>query len=236
MSSAQTIIDRALRLIGAIASGESPTTAESNDGLTALNAMISSWQTEKLNVFAYVDTSFNLAAADNSYTVGPAGNFALTPRPQKIEQVFVTANSINYEVELIDYEKWNRIPDQTSDSDIPVYAYYEPTLTTGTLKLWPVPNTVYALHIITWTSLAELAAVGTSVSLPQGYERALAYNLAIELAPEYGSEPSQSVVAVAMDSKASIKRANQRPMLATPDLWGAVSGQRSNIYAGGYIA
>jgi hypothetical protein len=225
-----------LRLIGAIASGESPTTAESNDGLTALNAMISSWQTEKLNVFAYVDTSFNLAAADNSYTVGPAGNFALTPRPQKIEQVFVTANSINYEVELIDYEKWNRIPDQTSDSDIPVYAYYEPTLTTGTLKLWPVPNTVYALHIITWTSLAELAAVGTSVSLPQGYERALAYNLAIELAPEYGSEPSQSVVAVAMDSKASIKRANQRPMLATPDLWGAVSGQRSNIYAGGYIA
>lgn len=236
MSSAQTIIDRALRLIGAIASGESPTTAESNDGLTALNAMISSWQTEKLNVFAYVDTSFNLAAADNSYTVGPAGNFALTPRPQKIEQVFVTANGINYEVELIDYEKWNRIPDQTSDSDIPVYAYYEPTLTTGTLKLWPVPNTVYALHIITWTSLAELAAVGTSVSLPQGYERALAYNLAIELAPEYGSEPSQSVVAVAMDSKASIKRANQRPMLATPDLWGAVSGQRSNIYAGGYIA
>jgi hypothetical protein len=236
LATAQTIIDRALRLIGAIASGESPTTAESNDGLTALNAMISSWQTEKLNVYAFVDTSFNLAAADNSYTVGPAGNFALTPRPQKIEQVFVTANGINYEVELIDYEKWNRIPDQTSDSDIPVYAYYEPTLTTGTLKLWPVPNTVYALHIITWTSLAELAAVGTSVSLPQGYERALAYNLAIELAPEYGSEPSQSVVAVAMDSKASIKRANQRPMLATPDLWGAVSGQRSNIYAGGYIA
>ena len=236
MATAQTIIDRALRLIGAIASGESPTTAESNDGLTALNAMISSWQTEKLNVYAFVDTSFNLAAADNSYTVGPAGNFALTPRPQKIEQVFVTANGINYEVELIDYEKWNRIPDQTSDSDIPVCAYYEPTLPTGTLKLWPVPNTVYALHLITWTSLSELAALSTTITLPQGYERALAYNLALEIASEYEKQASPSVQAIAVESKAVIKRANQRPMLATPDLWGAVSGQRSNIYAGGYIA
>jgi hypothetical protein len=236
LATAQTVIDRALRLIGAIASGESPTSAESADGLVALNAMISSWQTEKLNVYAFVDTPFTLVNADSSYTVGPGGNFALTPRPSKIEQVYVRANSIDYPVELIDYEKWNSIPDKTSSSDIPIYAYYEPTLATGTLQLWPVPNTAYSLHIVTWTTLAELAAVGTTITLPQGYERALAYNLAIEVASEYEKQPSQSVVAIASESKASIKRANNRPMLMSSELGYLIGGQRSNIFSGGSVA
>lgn len=235
MATAQTIIDRALRLIGAVASGESPTTAESNDGLTALNAMISSWQTEKLNVYAFVDTEFTLVAADSSYTVGPSGNFALTPRPPKIEQVYVRASNIDYPVELVDYEKWNSIPDKTSTSDLPIYAYYEPTLTTGTLQLWPVPTTAHSLHIVTWTSLAELAALSTTITLPQGYERALAYNLAIEVAPEYEKEPSDSVVGIARESKAAIKRANIRPMLAYTELGSLIGGGKSDIYSGGYV-
>ncbi len=236
MATAQTIIDRALRLIGAIASGESPTTAESNDGLTALNAMVASWQTEKLNVYSFVDTAFTLVATDASYTVGPAGNFALTPRPPKIENVYVRASDIDYPVELIDKDKWISIPDKTSDSDIPIYAYYEPTLPTGTLQLWPVPNTAYSLHIVTWTSLAELASLATTITLPQGYERALAYNLAIEVAPEYEKQPAPSVVSIAMESKAAIKRVNNRPMLMNSELGYIVGGQRSNIFSGGAIA
>lgn len=236
MSSAQTIIDRALRLIGAIASGESPTTAESNDGLISLNAMISSWQTEKLNVFSYLDTAFTMSASDNSYTVGPGGNFSLTPRPPKLEQVFVRNANIDYQVELIDYEKWFAIPDKTSSSGIPIYAYYDPTLSTGTLLLWPVPNAAYSLHIITWTSLSELTALSTTITLPQGYERALAYNLAVEVASEYEKQVPNSVMQIAMESKAAIKRMNQRPMLAYTELGYLIRGQRSNIYSGGYIA
>lgn len=235
MATAQTIIDRALRLIGAIASGESPTTAESNDGLTALNAMISSWQTEKLNVYAFVDTAFTLVATDASYTVGPAGNFALTPRPSKIENVYVRANDIDYPVELIDKDKWLSIPDKTSDSDIAIYAYYEPTLATGTLQLWPVPNTAYSLHIVTWTTLAELSTLGTTITLPQGYERALAYNLAMEIAPEYQLPVPPTVMSIAIESKANIKRANIRPSLAIPDLHGLMGTGKSDIYAGGYV-
>ena len=235
MATAQTIIDRALRLISAIASGESPTAAESSDGLVALNAMISSWQTEKLNVYAFVDTAFTLANADSSYTVGPSGNFNLTPRPSKIEQCFVRASSIDYQVELIDYERWMAIPDKTTSSDIPIYAYYEPTLSTGTLQLWPVPNTGHSLHIVTWTSLAELAALSTTITLPQGYERALAYNLAIEVASEYEKQPSASVVEIARESKAAIKRVNQRPMLAYTELGWLLGGGKSDINAGSYV-
>lgn len=236
MATAQTIVDRALRLIGAIASGDSPTAAESADALIALNAMISSWQTERLMVYALVDTAFTMSASDNSYTVGPAGNFALTPRPQKLENVFVRNASIDYPVELVESDKWFSIPDKTSESDIPIYAYYDTTLATGTLLLWPVPNAAYSLHIVTWMTVLELAALATTITLPQGYERALAYNLAIEIAPEYEKEPANSVIAVAAESKAAIKRANQRPMLAQTELGYLLKGQRSNVFSGGYVA
>ena len=235
-TTAQTIIDRALRLISAIASGSSPTASETADGLTALNAMIASWQLDKLNVYAYVDNVFTLVPIDASYTVGPLGNFNLTPRPPKLEQVFVRNANIDYMVELIDYEKWYAIPDKTSQTDIPIYAYYEPSMPTGTLRLWPVPNAAYDLHIITWSSLSELATADATIVLPPGYDRALAYNLAIEIAPEYEAEVSASVAKIANESYAAIKRANIRPMLAYSELQYLIRGQKSNIFSGGYVA
>lgn len=253
MSVARDIIGRAHRLLGIVQSGDSLPEAEYQDGLVALNAMISSWQTEKLIVYALIDTAFSLVNGTSSYTVGPSGNFALTPRPQKIENVFVRNDSIDYSVQLVDSDKWFSIPDKSSqsDPDLPIYAYYEPTLTTGTLLLWPVPNSTYSLHIVTWTTIASLETLSTAIALPQGYERALAYNLAVEIAPEVARtvivsplssspridrEASLTVKNIAIESKAAIKRANQRPMLADADLYALVRGQKSNIYSGGFVA
>jgi hypothetical protein len=231
MATAQTLIDRALRLIGALASGESATGNESTDGLTALNDLLASWQTERLYVYAMVDTAFTLSPGDGSYTVGPAGDFALTPRPSKIENCFVRINGIDTPVTLYEKDQWFAIPDKSATGDIPTIAYYEPTLATGTLLVYPVPTQAVSLHIVTWTTVSEFASVGTTVSLPQGYNRALTYALAIELAPEYGKEASPTVVEVAREAKASIKRANNRPMIATTEL-GQMLNEQFDIYSG----
>lgn len=235
MSTPRDLIGRAHRILGLAKSGDALPEAFFQDGLTALNAMIESWQTEKLFVYAFVDTAFTLVAADASYTVGPAGNFALTPRPQKLESVFVRASNVDYPVELVDSERWFAIPDKTSTSDLPSIAYYEPTLSTGTLQLWPVPNTGHSLHIVTWTVIASLAALGTTITLPQGYERAIAYNLAAELAPENSVALSPEAASIAVDSKAAIKRANRRSMLAYTEL-GQMMGRRADIYSDGQVA
>ena len=233
MATAQNVIDRALRLVGAIASGESPTTQEGTDALAALNNLIETWQTEKLVVYAYVDTAFTMVVGTSSYTVGPAGNFALTPRPSVLENVFVRASNIDYPVQIVDSDRYFAIPDKTTRSDIPNMAYYEPTLSTGTLKIHPVPSAANSLHIVTWTPISSLATVGTTVTLPPGYERALAYNLAVDIAPEYQLPIPPSVVAVARESKAAVMRANQRQMIAYTELGMMTSGKRNDIYSGG---
>lgn len=236
MATAQTLIDRAMRLIGAVASGESPTTQESTDALTALNNMIESWQLDRLLVWAYVDTAVTLTPNDASYTVGPSANFNVTPRPPKLENIFIRDSNIDYPVELVTQERWYAIPDKTTGSDIPDTAYYEPSFTTGTLQIWPVPTRAVSLHIVTWSQITSFASTATSVSLPQGFERALAYNLAIEIAPEYQKPVSAEVAKIATESLAALKRANNRPIDSYTELYHVVGlGAKSDIYSGGYV-
>lgn len=233
MSTAQNLIDRAARLVGGVSSGESCTADESADGLIALNAMLESWQIDKLDVYAFVDTAYSLVAATSSYTVGPAGNFALTPRPYKIEECFVRVSGTDSPVDLLTAEQWFALEDKTDTATYPDRAYYEPTLPTGTLIVYPVPSAVSSLHIVTWQVVSSLAALSTSIALPPGYERAMAYNLAIEWAgPEFGLSPSNDVRKIAQDSLASIQRANHRPISNHSPMGRFFAGQRSNILTG----
>ena len=233
MATAQTIIDRAARLVSGIASGESCTAAESADGLIALNAMLEAWQVDKLDVYAFVDTAYSLVANTQSYTVGPAGNFALTPRPAKIEECYVRYSNTDSPVELVTSEQWNALPSKTDTATYPDRAYYEPTLSTGTLKVYPVPSAVSSLHIVTWQVVSTLAALSTTITLPPGYERAMAYNLAVEWAgPEFQLPPSNDVRRIAMESLGDIRRANHRPISNHSPMGAVWSGTRSRILTG----
>ena len=55
MTTANEQINGALRLLGVLAEGETPSAATPQDALTALNQMIDSWNTERLSVYATQD-------------------------------------------------------------------------------------------------------------------------------------------------------------------------------------
>ena len=68
-------INRALRLLGVLAEGETPSAATSQDALLAMNQMIDSWNTERLSVFSTQDQVFSWPAGEIRRTLGPTGDF-----------------------------------------------------------------------------------------------------------------------------------------------------------------
>jgi hypothetical protein len=69
---------------------------------------------------------------------------------------------------------------------------------------------------------------------PPGYLRAFRYNLACEMAPEFGVEPSSQVRRLAMASKRNIKRINNPDDIMSIPYSLIASRQRFNIFAGNY--
>jgi hypothetical protein len=84
------------------------------------------------------------------------------------------------------------------------------------------------------TELTQPADLATDIVVPPGYLRAFRYNLAVEIAAEFGVEPPPTVARIANASKRSLKSQNN-PMdiMAMPySLIG--TRQRFNIYAGNF--
>jgi len=213
MATAQSLIDRAMRLVGALESGESPTADETTDVLYALNTMLESWRLERLMVYAAVDTTKALVSGDASYTIGTGENIDVE-RPIKIENAYVTDSDTDIPITIITKRSWDAISDKTVESTYPQYLYYEESYPNGVIHLWPVPTSTNVLTLSLWTVLGAIASAATTVSLPPGYERALAYNLAVEIAPEFQVQVSDVVASIALNSKAAIKRANVKPISA----------------------
>ena len=231
MATVQTLIDRSLRLLGVIASGDSPSTEETADSLIALNAMLESWRTNRLIVYGFTEETLTMVVGDSSYTIGPSGDLDTT-RPLDIQHGFMRIGDTDYPVKFVDKRRFDSIQDKTVTSDLVEMAYYNPSMTTGTLSVWPVPSVANVLHLTMWTPIDSFSAASDSVSLPPGYERAIAYNLAIESAPEFGREPSATVHRIASESLANIKRVNSPALISYPEVGRMFKATRVDIETG----
>lgn len=82
--------------------------------------------------------------------------------------------------------------------------------------------------------MTQPVGLTTQLLIPPGYLRAFKYNLAMEIAPEFGVEPSPQVSRIAMTSKRNIKRINDPcDVMAMPAAM-VVNRQRFNVYSGNY--
>jgi hypothetical protein len=73
MTTANEQINGALRLLGVLAEGETPSASTSQDALATLNQMIDSWNTERLSVFSTQDQVKTWLPNQISNTLGPTG-------------------------------------------------------------------------------------------------------------------------------------------------------------------
>jgi len=205
------LITSAMRLNGSLASGETPTAPEANDGLSVLNDMLENWSLENLTVWGSANQSFPMVPGQATYTIGPAGNFNTT-RPVNIEAAYSTFGGVDFPIQLITQEEYNLINLKIMQQPIVERMLYVNEYPLGQLTLWPVPNQAGPLTLSMSRVLTFPVALATSLSGPPGYLKALRYCLAIEYASEFGIEVLPTVFQVAADAKADFKRANIEPV------------------------
>lgn len=212
----QTLIKSSLRLIGAVASGENPTPEEMDDALLVLNDMLENWSTETLSVWGSADQTFNLVPGQSVYTIGVGGNFNAT-RPVYIDDSFMTFSGIDTPVLSISQQEYNGINLKTMQQPVVERMLYVNDFPLGQITLWPVPNSTSTITLSCSRVLASGVVSTDTLAGPPGYLKALRYCLAVELAPEFGVEASQTVVAVAADAKGDYKKSNMVDVVARYD-------------------
>jgi hypothetical protein len=229
-------INGALRLIGMLAEGETPSAATSQDALTALNQMIDSWNTERLSVFSTQDQVFSWTPGLISRTLGPTGDF-VGNRPILLDDSTYfrdPANGISFGIKIVNQQQYNGIAVKTVTSTYPQVIWVNMTYPDIEMYIYPVPTKVLEWHFVSVKELTQPATLATSLAFPPGYLRAFRFNLACEIAAEFGVEPSRQVQRIAMSSKRNLKRINNPDDIMSLPYSLVGTRQRFNIFAGNY--
>ena len=226
MTSALQLIESSMRLATVLASGETATADEAVDGLRSLNDILENWSTENLSVWTGDNEQYTLTPGTASYTIGPGGVFNAT-RPIRIGLSFTRVNGSDFPLEQWGLDEYNTLSVKTVGG-IPEKYVYINEYPLGQIILYPVPATASTLFLNTDRVLTFPITLATTLSFPPGYEKALRYTLATNLAPEYGVIPPPAVQAIATSSKADIKRSNKKRVVSAYD--GMLQGEPAFAY------
>lgn len=212
MTTALDVIKRSMRLIEVYAIGEDPTADEAQDGLTALNALLGTYANSMI-VYAKTLDVIPLVASQTSVTVGPTGTF-VTTRPAKVlNESYIEYQGVSYPLTVLTLQEYNEIGVK-ANSGIPAGIWVLPNMPDITVTPFPVPSDAMTLNLWSNRRVTAFPTLTTVVTLPDGYEDFLAYMLAEAIAPEYGREPSATVVRLAGRARRALKRTN----VEVPDL------------------
>ena len=236
MATAGELINGSLRLLGILAEGETPSQETSNDALVALNQMVDSWNTEKLMIYTTQDQVFTWPADQITRTIGPTGNF-IGNRPILLDDSTYyrdASTNVSFGIQFINQQQYDGIAVKTVTSTYPQVMWINMENPNMSMTVYPKPTRDLEWHFISAEELTQPATLVSTLAMPPGYLRAFRYNLAMELAPEFGAEPSPTVQRIAMSSKRNLKRINNPDDVMSMPYAIVATRQRYNVFAGNY--
>jgi len=184
------IIKRALRLIGVVAQGETPTTDQTTEAAFALNSLVKAWQADGMPLWAIKSYAVPLTAGTSAYEIGLTKTINI-PKPLKVIQAYNhnTTSNVDIPMRIITKQGYNILGNKTSSGN-PIQVYYNPQSEYGILNVFPVPSTTEqsanTIVIHYQRPFEDFDASTDTPDFPQEWYDAIAYGLACRLAPEYG--------------------------------------------------
>jgi hypothetical protein len=185
-----SLVKSALRVIGVVAQGESPTTTQSDEANEALNMLIKAWQADGMPLWAIKEYSITPIDGTASYEIG-VGKAVNTAKPLRITQAFFKmATGVDVPMTALTRDEYNRLGNKTSTGQ-PIQYYYDVQNMSGTLYVFPVPDAVASagtnrIRIVYQRPYEDMDADANEFDFPQEWFQALKFGLAEVLAPEYG--------------------------------------------------
>ena len=202
------IINRALRLIGVVAQGESASTVQITEANIALNSLIKAYMADGMPLWAIKQYSVPLTASTATYNIG-VGQTINTPKPLKVFQAYNrnTISNVDIPMRILSRQEYNILGNKTSAGN-PIQIFYEPLNDYGVLHVFPVPtSTEQANNTITIVYQRPFEDFDASTDTPdftQEWYDAITYGLASRLAGEY--QISTEVRRTLMQEAAMIKQ------------------------------
>jgi len=217
-TTALDIIKSSLRLLQVLSEDVVLTDNEANDALQCLNSIIGgAWANESLMVSHVTKESFPLIAGKNPYTIGIGGDFN-TIRPIAIEAATISIRGVDFPIRPMAYDDWAMVRLKTlTVKTYADYFYLDATYPLATLYLYPIPGETSDITLYSRKPFTMFYNLTDIVDLQPGAARALKYQLAVELAPEYQASAGEDVKKLLMEAKAGIKRTNKRAITSQID-------------------
>lgn len=194
---------------------DSPTTQQSTVAFNSLNRMVQSWAAEELCYSVTIESQAVTASA--TYTIGATadgGTWGTAVRPLDLQSCYLRdSDSYDHVVRVMSWRDYNDISNK-SFSARPTEVYFIPEYPLAKICFNSVPDTTYTGYFEWKVPTQVFASTTTTASaiLPYAYMDALVYNLAVEIAEDWGRNINETVYATALRMKENIGRliASQR--------------------------
>lgn len=209
MTTANAIIRAALGKLGIVAPGESVKPNDAADCLQALNTIVDAWRLERLFAYATQTIDEAVPASTQGLEIGPTGDIVVTARPERFEAgCYYSTGGTDYPLTQINEAQYNEIRVKQISTVGTLWFTYNPTLPEGLIRFWPALSAAATLHLVVQVQLTAFADLTTDYGLPAGYERALIFTLAEEVAADYEREIPPTVARNAANARRLLKRGN----------------------------
>jgi len=180
------IITAAMRKLGVIAQGQTPSTEDLNNGATALNMLIGMMRAYGMPMWERKYYTFSPVVGQESYMFGTGQAFNV-PYPLKVYQLYRITSGTKIDMEIESFYNFNQLP--INSSGIPIKGTYHPQNNLGILRLWPIPDSTASSSTFTLVYQQPFQYFINStdtMDMPEEWYVPLVYKLAVLMAPEWG--------------------------------------------------
>lgn len=227
-TSAIDLIKTAMKIIGVLAQGETPSADQSTDGLRALNDILERWSIESLAVYGSLPDAFVTVGGQSTYTFGPGGDWNVD-RPIGVDAIYSTYQGVDFPASEWSLEEYGQVGLKTMQQPIVQRWVFVNDAPLARVILYPTPSEAVPITVTSARLLTNVPTIATTMTLPPGYVSALQYALAAELVVQYGSPID--VTSRAKATLALVKRANRSPRVMGFDPALGQRGSGASIYA-----